>query len=31
MRRALCVGVDLYAFGPLRGCVADAERLAGPL
>ncbi|WP_372523086.1 caspase domain-containing protein [Sulfuricaulis sp.] len=28
MRRALCVGIDLYPFGALRGCVSDAERLA---
>ena len=27
MRRALCVGIDLYPFGPLRGCVSDAERM----
>jgi hypothetical protein len=26
-RRALCVGIDQYSFGPLGGCVADAERL----
>ncbi len=25
MRRALCVGIDWYTFGPLRGCVSDAE------
>ena len=31
MRRALCVGVDNYRFGPLRGCVSDAERLASLL
>lgn len=31
MRRALCVGIDLYPFGALRGCVSDAERLAGLL
>lgn len=28
MRRALCVGIDEYPFGPLRGCVSDAERIA---
>lgn len=28
MRRALCVGIDLYPFGALRGCVSDAERIA---
>lgn len=28
MRRALCVGIDQYSFGALRGCVSDAERLA---
>ena len=28
MRRALCVGVDLYSFGSLRGCVSDAARMA---
>ncbi|MGD1085315.1 MAG: caspase family protein [Verrucomicrobiota bacterium] len=27
MRRALCVGVDYYTFGALRGCVSDAERM----
>jgi len=27
MRRALCVGIDLYSFGALRGCVNDAERM----
>lgn len=31
MRRALCVGIDLYNFGPLRGCVSDAERMASLL
>lgn len=31
MRRALCVGIDMYSFGALRGCVSDAERLAGLL
>jgi len=31
MRRALCVGVDNYPFGPLTGCVSDAERLASLL
>lgn len=31
MRRALCVGVDEYPFGHLRGCVSDAERLASLL
>jgi hypothetical protein len=28
MRRALCVGIDFYSFGALRGCVSDAERMA---
>jgi len=28
MRRALCVGIDFYRFGALRGCVSDAERMA---
>jgi hypothetical protein len=28
MRRALCVGIDLYPFGTLRGCVNDAERMS---
>jgi hypothetical protein len=28
MRRALCVGIDLYTFGALRGCVSDADRMA---
>lgn len=28
MRRALCVGIDGYSFGPLRGCVNDAQRMA---
>ncbi len=27
MRRALCVGIDFYSFGPLHGCVSDAERM----
>jgi len=27
MRRALCVGIDEYGFGPLNGCVNDAERM----
>lgn len=31
MRRALCVGIDQYSFGVLRGCVSDAERLAALL
>jgi hypothetical protein len=31
MRRALCVGIDLYPFGSLDGCVSDAERLAAIL
>ena len=26
MRRALCVGIDEYEFGPLNGCVKDAQR-----
>lgn len=28
MRRALCVGIDLYPFGALTGCVSDADRMA---
>src|SRR6266496_317960 len=28
MRRALCVGIDSYSFGALRGCVSDAQRMA---
>jgi len=31
MRRALCVGIDAYPFGELRGCVADAERMTALL
>lgn len=31
MLRALCVGIDEYAFGPLHGCVSDAERMASLL
>src|SRR5690348_10477244 len=31
MRRALCVGIDQYTFGPLRGCVSDATRMASLL
>jgi len=31
MRRALCVGIDLYRTGALRGCVNDAERMASLL
>jgi hypothetical protein len=31
MRRALCVGIDLYPFGSLRGCVSDADRMSGLL
>lgn len=31
MRRALCVGIDFYGFGSLRGCVSDAERIASLL
>ena len=31
MRRALCVGIDEYSFGPLQGCVSDADRLASML
>ena len=27
MRRALCVGIDRYSFGPLQGCVNDVERM----
>jgi hypothetical protein len=28
MRRALCIGIDFYSFGSLRGCVRDAERVS---
>lgn len=31
MRRALCVGIDQYPFGSLRGCVNDADRMASLL
>ena len=31
MRRALCVGIDEYSFGPLQGCVNDATRVAAVL
>jgi hypothetical protein len=31
MRRALCVGIDHYAAGPLQGCVSDATRMATAL
>lgn len=31
MRRALCVGIDAYPFGSLRGCVNDADRMASLL
>ncbi len=31
MRRALVVGIDDYPFGPLDGCVADADAVAGLL
>src|ERR1041384_530291 len=31
MRRALCVGIDLYQTGALRGCVSDADRIASLL
>jgi len=31
VRRALCVGIDLYTFAPLQGCVSDAERMAALL
>jgi hypothetical protein len=31
MRRALCVGIDRYSFGNLRGYVNDAERMASLL
>ncbi|MBX3322253.1 MAG: caspase family protein [Phycisphaeraceae bacterium] len=31
MRRALCVGIDLYSVGALKGCVADAESMANVL
>jgi hypothetical protein len=27
MRRALCIGIDEYSFGPLNGCVNDAQRM----
>ncbi|HWY30193.1 MAG TPA: caspase family protein [Candidatus Acidoferrum sp.] len=28
MRRALCVGIDRYSFGPLQGCVNDVEHMS---
>lgn len=31
MRRALCVGIDEYQGGPLRGCVSDADRMSSVL
>ncbi len=31
MRRALCVGIDQYSDGSLRGCVSDAERIVAVL
>lgn len=31
MRRALCVGIDFYTVGSLKGCVADAEAMASVL
>lgn len=31
MRRALCVGIDEYSFGPLQGCVNDAKRMEAVL
>src|SRR3972149_6742297 len=31
MRRALCVGIDEYGFGPLNGCVNDAQRMQAVL
>jgi hypothetical protein len=31
MRRALCVGIDEYAFGPLNGCANDAQRMMSVL
>jgi len=31
MRRALCVGIDEYTFGPLQGCVSDARRVEAVL
>jgi hypothetical protein len=31
MRRALCVGIDEYSFGPLHGCVNDARRMEAVL
>lgn len=31
MRRALCVGIDRYSFGPLQGCVNDVERMCALL
>lgn len=31
MRRALCVGIDEYTAGSLRGCVSDATRMSNAL
>jgi len=31
MRRALCVGIDEYTFGPLNGCINDAQRMSAVL
>jgi|CXWL01.1.fsa_nt_gi hypothetical protein len=31
MRRALCVGIDEYTFGPLQGCVNDVNRVEAVL
>lgn len=31
MRRALCVGIDEYPFGPLTGCANDAQRMTSVL
>ena len=28
MRRALCIGIDEYSFGPLHGCVSDAQSIS---
>ncbi len=31
MRRGLCVGIDEYSFGPLHGCVSDADSMSSVL
>ncbi|MGM4962093.1 caspase family protein [Tardiphaga sp. 1201_B9_N1_1] len=31
MRRGLCVGIDEYEYGPLSGCVNDAQRVSNLL